>query len=150
MIILFILIITYACYSGQQWSFSPYDPSSNPYIVDFGENGLQYINSDIDGFIDTDSTTAYNKTLMLNRALTELESNGTTNGYIDTTSNTTTYNLKIYILIIFLFVICIGFIVLYGSYDVSSTQVEPQIKSINNSGDGDEISIDSDMPGIDY
>lgn len=125
LIIIFILIITYASYSGQQWSFAPYDPSNNPYIINnSSSNGLQYIplQGNVNTFINSDSTTASNKTLMLNRALTELESDGTTNGYINTTSNNTNYNIKLYILIIFIFIICIGGLVFYGSYDLSSTK----------------------------
>lgn len=120
LLIFLILVITYASYSGQQWSFSPYDPSDNPYVVGAGENGLQYVNiNNTDVYIDTDSTAASNKTMMINRALSELQ---VSNGYIATTSDSSTHNIKVYIVLIFFTILCLAAILTWANSDVADTK----------------------------
>lgn len=85
--------------------FSMYNPYSNSYVVNSGENGLQYINlpSDISEYISLSSDTATKKQNMISTSLTNLE---TTSGYIKTQEVVNTnYSLYLFLIIITLLII---------------------------------------------
>ena len=108
-------------YKNQAWSFSDYDASSNPYIVEPGTDGLQYIltPTGTDAYISTDSDYNTQKQNMINRALTALEGEGVTSGYVDLENTTSSSKYTIYILLIVLLLLFIGGIVTYAAYKES-------------------------------
>lgn len=116
LILVVIFVTTLFFYSGEQCSFAPYDPTSNPYT---SNPGLQYMSlqNNAPVFIDSNSTTTQNKELMINRALTELNSSGIDDGYINTTNDNTSYNVKLYFVLIFIFLLTIMGLILYNYYD---------------------------------
>lgn len=120
-IIIFLFIVFFVSYKNNSRFFSQYDPTSNKYIVNSGENGLQYINlpSGVDAYIDSNSTAASQKQSMIQRALSSLEADGTAGGYLDLNSTYESNNFSIYILLLLILFILLGCLVTYAVFNES-------------------------------
>lgn len=118
LLVLIILILFYSMYKNGTSLFAAYDPSSNQYIADSGNNGLQYINlsSGLDAYIDSDSSAATQKESMIQRALSSLETSGISNGYLDLQNTSSSSNFSMYVIIIVILILVIGGIVTYASF----------------------------------
>lgn len=121
LLIIFLFAIFYISYKNNSRFFAPFDPSSNIYIVSPGQNGLQYINlpSGVDAFINSNSSAASQKQNMIQKALSSLETNGTSEGYIETESTNASNNYSVYILLIFILIILIGCLITYATFNES-------------------------------
>lgn len=118
-LIMFILIICYSfMYKYKTYLFDPYDKKSNPYIVNSDQEGLQYLPlpSNTDIFVDTSSTAASQKDTMIQKALSSLETNGNTNGYIETESITSKNKFMTYFILIVVILIIIACISSYAAF----------------------------------
>lgn len=119
-IIMIVLIMCYSyMYNYKTYLFSPYNKKSNPYIVNSSQEGLQYLPlpSNTDIFVDTGSTAASQKDTMIQRALSSLETNGNTNGYIETEPINSKNNFITYFIIIVLILLIIACISSYAAFN---------------------------------
>lgn len=121
-IMIVLLVFFFLSYKNNDRFFAPYNPLSNKYIAVSGENGLQYINlpSGVDAFIDNNSTFSSQKESMIQRALSLLQTNGTSAGYINTDSTSINNNFTAYFFFIFILVIFVGSLTSYVAFNEST------------------------------
>lgn len=113
-IIIIICVVYYVMYKNGDYLFKPYSQSENKYVVNNGENGLQFINipSGVDLFIDSSSEIATKKNNMINLALSNLQIDGTNSGIVDM-EPIKNNNYNIYILLIIIILLIIGGFICY-------------------------------------
>jgi len=114
-IIILLIIISFSfSHSNETLSFEEYNPNDNKNIVNAGEKGLQYINTNPNAYIDTNSDEYDKKQRMLNLALNDLEDNNINNGIIDLYTSGNSVSFYLFVVIILLFTI--GAIVTYATF----------------------------------